>query len=156
MLNMAKVRKKVLEEAHKSKFFIHLGSNKMYQDLKKNFWWQGMKKDVTEFVTKCLICQHVKAENQRPSGLMQRIEIPQWKWEDITTNFVIGLPKSFRGNDSIWVIVDWFSKTTHFLAMKKKQSVESLTHLYIESIVRLHGVSKSTISDLDPHFTSRL
>ena len=74
---MAAVRKEVLKEAHKSKFFIHLGSNKMYQDLKRNFWWQGMKKDVAEFVTKCLICQQMKVENQRPSGLMQKIEIPQ-------------------------------------------------------------------------------
>ena len=115
-----------------------------------------MKKDVAEFVTKCLICQQVKAENQRPSGLMQRIEIPQWKWEHITIDFVISLSRSFRGNDSIWVIVDQFSKITHFLVMKKKQSVESLAHLYIESIVRLHGVSKSIISDQDSCFTSKL
>ena len=73
--DVAAVRKEVLEEAHKSKFSIHSRSNKIYQDLKKN-WWQGMKKDVAEFVTKYLICQQVKAENQRPSELMQRIEIP--------------------------------------------------------------------------------
>ena len=77
MPDVAEVRKEVLDEAHKSKFFIHLGSNKMYQDLKRNFWWQSMKKDVAEFVAKCLICQQVKTENQKPSGLMQRIEIPQ-------------------------------------------------------------------------------
>ena len=71
-------------------------------------------------------------------------------------DFVTGLPRSFRDNDSIWVIVDQFSKTAHFLAMKKKQSVESLAHLYIKSIVRLHGVSKSIISDRDPRFTFRL
>ena len=87
---------------------------------------------------------------------MQRIEIPQWKWEHITMDFITGLPRSFRGNDSIWVIVDWFSKIAHFLAMKKKQSVESLAHLYIESIIRLHGVPKSIISDRDSRFTSRL
>ena len=81
---------------------------------------------------------------------------PQWKWEDMTMNFIIGLPKSFRGNDSIWVIVDRFSKTAHFLAMKKKQSVESLARLYVENIVKLHGVPKSIISDRDPRFTSRL
>ena len=70
MPDVAKVRKEVLDEGHKSKFSVHLRSNKMYQDLKRNFWWQGMKKDVAEFVTKCLICQLVKAKNQRPSGLM--------------------------------------------------------------------------------------
>ena len=77
MPDVAEVRKEVLKEAQKSKFFIHLESNKMYQDLKRNFWWQGMKKDVAEFVAKCLICQQVKAKNQRPSGLMQKIKIPQ-------------------------------------------------------------------------------
>ena len=82
--------------------------------------------------------------------------MPQWKWEDVTMDFVIGLPRSFRGNDSIWVIVDRFSKAAHFVAMKKKQSVESLAHLYIQSIVRLHGVSKSIILDRDPRFTSKL
>ena len=71
-------------------------------------------------------------------------------------DFVTGLPRSFRGNDSIWVIVDRFSKTTHFLAMKKKQSVESLAHLYIESIVRLHGVLKSIILNQDTQLMSRL
>ena len=71
-------------------------------------------------------------------------------------DFAIGLPRSFRGNDFIWVIVDRFSKAAHFLAMKKKQSVESLAHLYIESIIRLHGVPKSIILDRDPRFTSRL
>ena len=115
-----------------------------------------MKKYVFEFVEKCLICQQVKAENQKPSRLMQRIEIPQWKWEDITIDFITGLPNSFKGNDSIWVLKDRFSKTTHFLAMKKKQSVESLAHLYVENIVRLHGVPKSIISDQDPRFTLRL
>ena len=74
--DVAEVKKEVLEEAHRSKFFIHPDSSKIYQDLKQNFWWQGMKKDVAEFVAKCLICQQVKAENQKPSGLMQRIEIP--------------------------------------------------------------------------------
>ena len=71
-------------------------------------------------------------------------------------DFITGLPRSFKDNDSIWVIVDRFSKIAHFLAMKKKQSVESLARLYVENIVKLHGVPKSIISDLDPHFTSRL
>ena len=106
----------------------------------------GNEKDVAEFVAKWLICQQVKARNQKPSRLMQWIEIPQWKWEDITMDFITGLSRSFRGNDSIWVIVDRFSKIAHFLAIKKKQSVESLAHLYVENIVRLHGVLKSIIS----------
>ena len=152
----AELRKQILEEAHRSKFTIHPGGNKMYQDLKRVFWWNGMKKDVAEFVSRCLTCQKVKAEHQRPSGLMQKIGIPQWKWEAITMDFVVGLPKSAKGNDSIWVIVDRFTKSAHFLPIKKKQSVESLTKVYVDSIVRLHGISRSIISNRDSRFTSRI
>ena len=128
----------------------------MYQDLKRSFWWNDMKKDAAEFVSRCLTCQKVKAEHQRPSGLMQKIDIPQWKWEAIMIDFVVGLPKSVRGNDSIWVIIDKFTKSTHFLAMRKKQLVESLTRVYVDSIVRLHGIPRSIISDRDSRFTSRI
>ena len=69
-------------------------------------WWNGMKKDIAEFVARCLVYQQVKAEHQRPGGLLQRIPIPEWKWEHITMNFVVGLPRTRRGYDAIWVIVD--------------------------------------------------
>ena len=86
------LRKSILEEAHSGSFAIHLGSTKMYQDLKMSFWWSGMKKDVLDFVTKCLVCQRVKAEHQVPLGLMQPIRISKWKWDRITMDFVVGLP----------------------------------------------------------------
>ena len=73
------LRKAILEEAHNGSFSIHLDSTKMYQDLKMSFWWSRMKRDVSEFVTKCLVCQRVKAEHQVPSGLLQPIRIPEWK-----------------------------------------------------------------------------
>ena len=86
------LRKAILEEAHIGSFAIHPGSTKMYQDLKMSFWWSRMKRDISEFVTKCLVCKRVKAEHQVPSGLLQSIRIPEWKWDRITMDFVVGLP----------------------------------------------------------------
>ena len=95
------LRKDILEEAHSGSFAIHPDSTKMYQDLKMLFWWSGMKRDISEFVTKCFVCQRVKAENQVPSGLLQSIRIPEWKWDRITMDFVVGLPLTGRKHDSV-------------------------------------------------------
>ncbi|GFS32089.1 hypothetical protein Acr_00g0020760 [Actinidia rufa] len=104
--NIPEVKRRVLEEAHNTKFMMHPGGTKMYKDLKETFWWPGMKKEIAEFVSQCLSCQQVKAEHQRPAGLLQSLPIPEWKWEHITMDFVVGLPNSPRGCNAIWVIVD--------------------------------------------------
>ena len=150
-----KLRKSILEEAHSGSFAIHPGSTKMYQDLKMSFWWSGMKRDVSEFVTKCLVCQRVKAEHQVPSGLLQPIRIPEWKWDQITMDFVVGLPLTGRKHDSVWVVVDRLTKSAHFLPVRTDYSLDKLEELYIKEIVRLHGIPISIISDRDPRFTSR-
>ena len=149
------LKREILTEAHNSLYSIHPGSSKMYRDLKESYWWPGMIKDITEFVLKCLTCQQVKAEHQVPSGLLQPITIPKWKWERITMDFVTGLPLTPRKKDSIWVIVDRLTKSAHFLAVRIDYSLEKLAELYINEIVRLHGVPISIISDRDPRFTSR-
>ena len=149
------LRKSILEEAHSGSFAIHPGSTKMYRDLKMSFWWSGMKRDVSEFVTKCLVCQRVKAEHQVPSGLLQPIRIPEWKWDRITMDFVVGLPLTGRRHDSVWVIVDRLTKSAHFLPVRTDYSLDKLAELYIKEIVRLHGIPVSIISDRDPRFTSR-
>ena len=107
------MREQLLIEAHETPYSVHPGTTKMYQDLKKGYWWPGMKKDVVRFVEKCLTCQQVKAEHQRPAGTLQPLEIPEWKWEQITMDFVSGLPKSPTNHDSIWVIIDRLTKTAH-------------------------------------------
>ena len=149
------LRKAILEEAHSGSFAIHPGSTKMYQDLKMSFWWSGMKKDVSEFVTKCLVCQRVKAEHQVPSGFLQPIRIPEWKWDRITMDFVVGLPLTRRKHDSVWVVVDRLSKLAHFLPVRTDYSLNKLAKLYIKEIVRLHGIPISIISYRYPRFTSR-
>ncbi|GJX06852.1 putative reverse transcriptase domain-containing protein [Tanacetum coccineum] len=127
----------------------------MYQDLKKLYWWPNMKAEIATYDSKCLTCAKVKAEHQKPSSLLQQPEIPEWKWEKITMDFVSRLPRMPSGYDSIWVIVDQLTKSAHFLLMKKTDSIEKLTQLYLKEIVCKHGVPTSIISDRDSLFTSR-
>ncbi|GJV57897.1 putative reverse transcriptase domain-containing protein [Tanacetum coccineum] len=149
------LRDLIMHESHKSKYSIHPGSDKMYQDLKKLYWWPNMKAIIAEYVGKCLTCSRVKAECQKPSGLLIQPEIPTWKWERITMDFITKLPKTSSGHDTIWVIVDLLTKSTHFIPTRDTDSMETLTRLYIKEIVSRHGVPISIISDCDIHFTSR-
>ncbi|KAG8473004.1 hypothetical protein CXB51_034923 [Gossypium anomalum] len=145
----------ILHEAHNGCLAVHPGSTKMYNDLKKMYWWNGMKRDISEFVSKCLICQQVKAEHQVPSGLLQPIMVPEWKWDRITMDFISGLPLTPGKKNAIWVIVDRLTKSTHFIPVRTDYSLNKLDELYIREIVRLHGIPLSIILDRDPRFTSR-
>ncbi|GJY00852.1 putative reverse transcriptase domain-containing protein [Tanacetum coccineum] len=149
------VKTLIMDEAHKSKYSIHPGADKMYYDLRDRYWWPGMKKDIAEYVSKCLTCLKVKAEHQRPSGLLQKPEIPVWKWEGIVMDFVTKLPRTSSGHDTIWVIVDRLTKSVHFLPMRKDYKTDRLARLYLNEIVARHGVPTSIISDRDSRFTSR-
>ncbi|GJY29935.1 reverse transcriptase domain-containing protein [Tanacetum coccineum] len=122
-------RSLIMHESHKSKYSIHPGTDKMYHDLKMLYWWPNMKADIATYVSKCLTYAKVKAEHQRPSGLLVQPDIPEWMWEKITMDFITKLPKTAAGYDSIWVIVDRLTK---------------------------HGIPVSIISDRDSHFTSRV
>jgi hypothetical protein len=109
--NVQSIRELILKEAHESAYSIHPGSEKMYQDLKKKFWWFGMKREIAEHVAICDSCQRIKAEHQRPAGLLQPLRIPQWKWDEIGMDFIVGLPRTRAGYDSIWVVVDRLTKS---------------------------------------------
>ena len=108
----------IMNDVHKTRYFVHLGSDKMYLDLKKLYWWPNMKAEIATYVGKCLTCAKVKVEYQKPSGLLQQPEIPEWKWERITMDFITKLPKTTGGLDTIWVIVDRLTKSAHFLPIK--------------------------------------
>ncbi|KAJ9536105.1 hypothetical protein OSB04_un000715 [Centaurea solstitialis] len=148
-------RELLLDDAHKSKYSIHPGSTKMYRDLKMNYWWPVMKLDVASYVEKCVTCLQVKAEHQKPYGSLQPLDIPEWKWEHITMDFVTKLPQTLRGHDTIWVIVDRLTKSAHFLEMRETLPMDKLAKLYIKEIVRRHGVPLSIVSDRDSRFTSQ-
>ncbi|GJY86373.1 putative reverse transcriptase domain-containing protein [Tanacetum coccineum] len=149
-----RLRDLVMHESHKSKYSIHSGLDKMYQYLKLLYWWPNMKASIATYVSKCLTCAKVKAEHQKPSGLLQQPEIPVWKWERITMDFVSGLLRTPSGYDTIWVIIYRLTKSAHFLPTKKMDSMEKLTRLYLKEIVCRHGVPVSIISDQDSHLTS--
>ncbi|KAL4367743.1 hypothetical protein GQ457_05G022050 [Hibiscus cannabinus] len=119
------LRKEMLDEAHQSPFSIHPGSVKMYKDLKPLYWWPGMKADITNYVSRCLTCQKVKAEHRAPTGLLQPLKFPQWKWERITMDFVTGLPITPRKNDSVWVIVDRLTKLNLSIAFHPQTDGQS-------------------------------
>ncbi|GJZ14533.1 putative reverse transcriptase domain-containing protein [Tanacetum coccineum] len=148
------LRALIMHESHKSKYSIHPGSDKMYQDLKKLYWWPNMKAEIATYVSKCLTCAKVKIEYQKPSGLLVQPEIPQWKWENITMDFVTKLPRTAAGQDTIWVIVDRLTKSAHFLPMREDDTLEKLTRQYLKEVVSKHGVPVSIISDRDGKFTS--
>ena len=114
-----------------------------------------MKKDVAEWVSRCLTCQRVKAEHQRPSGLLQPLEIPEWKWEHIAMDFVVGLPRTKANHDAIWVIIDRLTKSAHFLPINERYTVDRLVDIYMKEIVARHGVPVAIVSDRDPRFNSR-
>ena len=109
----------LMKKAHKSQFSIHPRATKMFRDLPLDYWWSCMKRDVAWYVERCLTCRKVKAEHQRPHGKMQPLDIPLWKWEDITMDFITKLPRTALGVDSIWVIVDRLTKSAYFIPIQE-------------------------------------
>ncbi|WVZ58247.1 hypothetical protein U9M48_008533, partial [Paspalum notatum var. saurae] len=140
--NVDSIRKLILSEAHDTAYSIHPGSTKMYYDLKERFWWYRMKSSVAEYVAIC-------DSYQRP------LKVLEWKWEEITMDFIVGLPRTQKGYNSIWVVVDRLTKVAHFIPVNTTYSGAKLAELYISRIVCLHGVPKRIISDRGSQFTSR-
>ncbi|GKD92031.1 putative reverse transcriptase domain-containing protein [Tanacetum coccineum] len=148
------LRSVIMHESHKSKYSIHPGSEKMYQDVKKLYWGPNMKADIATYVSKCLTCAKVKAEHQRPSRLLVQPVIPEWKWDTITMDFITKLLNSSQGFDNILVIVDRLTKYAHFLPIKENDPLDKLARLYPNRIVVRHGIPMSIICDHDGRFTS--
>jgi transposase InsO family protein len=145
----------IVREAHNSRYSIHPGITKMYKDLKTRYWWKDMRRDIAHYVAYCDTCSRVKIEHQKPAGLLKPLEIPVWKWEDISMDFVVGLPRTPKGNDSVWVIVDRLTKVAHFVPVKTRYATKKLVDLYVEHILRLHGAPRSIVSDRGPQFVAK-
>nr|GEW11005.1 putative reverse transcriptase domain, ribonuclease H-like domain, aspartic peptidase domain protein [Tanacetum cinerariifolium] len=141
------LRTVIMHESHKSKYSVHAGSDKMYQDRKKLYWWPNMKADIATYVSKCLTCAKVKAEHKRPLGLLVQRKIPGWKWDNITMDFVTKLPKTSQGYDTIWVIVDRLTKSAIFTPMRETDPMDKLARIYLKEVVTRHGIPVSIISD---------
>jgi hypothetical protein len=119
----AEVHQQILNEAHLTRYSIHPRSTKMYQDLKQHYWWTKMKIEIARYVARCDTCRRVKAVHMKTAGPLQSLPIPTWKWEDISMDFIVGLPRIAKGFDSIWVIVDRLTKIAHFLPVKTDHPV---------------------------------
>jgi hypothetical protein len=141
------LHRKIMDEAHFSRYSIHPGTNKLYQDLKKNFWWTKMKRENARYVLECDTCQRVKTNHLRPAGNLQHLNIPEWKWENICMDFIVGLPHKSRGYNSIWVIVDRLTKSAHFIPISTMYRVRQYAKLYLFHIVPYHGIPKIIISN---------
>ena len=126
----------------------------MYYHLFRQYYWSEMKRQVGDFVRRCLMCQQVKAEHQKPAGLLQPLEVVEWKREHVTMDFVTHFPRTPRRHDAIWVIVDRLTKSAHFLEMRMTFTLDEFRRLYIREIVWLHGVLVSIVSNRDPGFTA--
>nr|GEV41688.1 retrotransposable element Tf2 [Tanacetum cinerariifolium] len=148
------LRSVIMHESHKSKYSIHPGSEKMYQDMKKLYWWPNMKADIATYISKYLMCAKVKAEHQRPLRLSVQPAILVWKYDNITMDFITKLPKSSQGFDTIWVIVDRLTKSAHFLPIRENDPMDKLARLYLDRIVTRHETPISIICDRDRRFTS--
>jgi hypothetical protein len=149
------IRQQILDEAHLSRYSIHLESTKMYHDLRQHYWWTKMKIEIACYVARCDTCRRVKAIHMKAAGPLQSLHIPTWKWEDISMDFIVGLPRTAKGYDSVWVIVDRLTKITHFLPVRVKYAVATYAELYITRILSLHGVPKTIVLDRGPQFVSK-
>ncbi|GKB47890.1 reverse transcriptase domain-containing protein [Tanacetum coccineum] len=148
------VRTLIMDEAHKSRYSVHPRALQMCYDLRDMYWWPGIKKDIALYVNKCLTCSRIKDEHQRPSGLLQQPEIPEWKWERIAMDFITKLPRTGNGHDAIWVIMDRLTKSAHLLPICEDFKMDRIARLYLNKIIARHGVPISIISDRDSRFTS--
>jgi hypothetical protein len=144
----------MLDDAHTSKYSIHPGSTKMYWDLRVQFWWVRMRHKTARYVLDCDTCRKVKADYMRHGRLLQLLSIPGCKWEDISMDFIVGLPLTSRKFHSIWVIVDRFTKSAHFILMHTHYNVKTYVELYIAHILCLHGVPKTIVSDRGSQFVT--
>lgn len=152
--NQSSIKEKILDEYHRSPYAGHPGYQKLITSLQKEYHWLGMKRDAVEYLVRCLECQQVKAEHQHPAGLLQPLPIPEWKWETITMDFITGLPKSKKNNDSIMVVVDKLSKSAHFIPVQSTYRAAQIANVFMQNIFKLHGLPKTIISDRDVKFTS--
>jgi hypothetical protein len=148
------LRKKILDEAHVSKFSMHPRSNKLYHDLRSLYWWTMMKREIAKYIFECDTFQRIKAGHLKVAGTLQPLPIPSWKWEDICMDFIMGLPSTSWHHDSIWVIADRLTKITHFLPVHTTHKTEKYAEIYIDQIVRLHGIPRTIVSDRGAPFVA--
>lgn len=152
--NQMAVKQKLLDEFHRSPYAAHPRYQKPFSVIKINYFSPSMRKDITEYLAKCLECQQLKVEHQHHVGLLHPLPIPEWKWEIITLDFITGLPKIEKQHDSIMVVMDKLSKFTHFIPAKSTYKTVEVANILMREIFRLHGLPKVVILKRGVMFTS--
>jgi hypothetical protein len=144
----------ILQEMHNVPYAGHPGYQKTIETLKSHYFWPVMKREIAEYIARCMECQKVKAEHRHPVGLLQPLPIPEWKWEVVTMDFIMRLPRTTKLHDSIMVVVDKLTKVAHFIPLKTTHKAVDVVDVFIREVARLHRIPKTIVSDRDPKFTS--
>ncbi|CAI5468676.1 unnamed protein product [Closterium sp. Yama58-4] len=149
------LRELLIQEVHDSNYSGHFGVDKTQKLLHRQYYWQDSSNDVQRYVSSCRVCQAMKSTRQRPAGLLQPLEPPERPWQQVTMDFVTGMPAGPSGNDAVLVVVDRFTKMAHFAPCRTTITAEETARLFISTVVRLHGIPSAIITDRDPKFTSK-
>jgi hypothetical protein len=153
--NSHELRITILKEMRNVPYVGHPGYPKTISLVKSQYYCPGMKREIVEYIAKCLECQRVRAKHRHPAGLLQPLPIPEWKWEVVTMDFITKFPRTSKQHDAIMVVVDKLTKATHFIPMKVTHKETNVDDIYMREITRLHGISNTIVSDNDPKFTSK-
>jgi hypothetical protein len=144
----------ILKEMHNAAYAGHPGYQKTVEVVKSHYFWPGLKKEIVEYIARCMECQKVNVEHRHPAGLLHPLPIPEWKWDMVTMDFITGLPRTSKQHDSIMVVVDKLTKDAHFIPLKTTHRVVDVADIFLNEVARLHGIPKTIVSDRDLKFTS--
>jgi hypothetical protein len=144
----------ILHEMHNVPYVGHPGYRKTVAVVKSQYFWLGMKREIEKYITRCMECQKVKEEHRHPTGFLQPLTIPEWKWEVVTMDFIMGLPRKEKLHDSIMVVVDKLTKSAHFIPLKATHKATNVVDIFMKEVAQLHKIPKKIVSNRDPKFTS--
>jgi hypothetical protein len=152
--NVQELKLTILKEMHNMAYVGHPGYQNTVAAVKSHYFWPGLKKEIIEYITKCMECQKVKAEHRHPTGLLQPLPIPEWKWDVVTMDFITGLPITSKKHDSIMVVMEKLTKYAHLIPLKTTHRATDVANIFLKEVAHLHRIPKTIVSDRDSKFTS--
>jgi hypothetical protein len=148
--NSHELRSMILKEMHNVPYYGHPRYQKIVATVKRKYYWPCMKKDIVDYIDKCLEFQKVMVEHRHPAGLLQEFPIPEWKWEVVIMDFITKLPRTSKQHDAIMVVVDKLTKASHFIPMKLTHKETNVVDIYMREVACVHGIPNTIVSDRDP------